>query len=261
MQLSQLFHYPVKSCAGFPLTQASAQLMGLEGDRCWMVADSSGKFITGRQWPRMVLIRPNITPTGLRLEAPDMEPIEVSYRDYVQPQASTVWSYAFQAWGGSAEVDDWLSFFLGTECRLLYIGQQSQRLLRSDESKPLAFADGYQYLLIGEHSLADLNQRLPDAVPMLQFRPNLVVSGAEAFAEDEWKVLRIGSVVFDVVKPCERCIFTTVDPESGQMHPQKQPLVTLNQYRAFPAGTLFGQNLVARNSGLLMLGDEVEVLA
>ncbi|MDQ5887498.1 MAG: uncharacterized protein QG667_787, partial [Pseudomonadota bacterium] len=123
------------------------------------------------------------------------------------------------------------------------------------------FADGYQYLLIGEHSLADLNQRLPDAVPMLQFRPNLVVSGAEAFAEDEWKVLRIGSVVFDVVKPCERCIFTTVDPESGQMHPQKQPLVTLNQYRAFPAGTLFGQNLVARNSGLLMLGDGVEVLA
>ena len=148
MQLSQLFHYPVKSCAGFSLTQASAQLSGLEGDRCWMVADSSGNFITGRQWPRMVLIRPVITPTGLRLEAPDMEPIEVSYQDYLQPQASTVWSYEFQAWRGPTEVDDWLSFFLGTDCRLLYIGQQSQRLLRSDASKPLTFADGYQYLLI-----------------------------------------------------------------------------------------------------------------
>ncbi len=261
MQLSQLFHYPVKSCAGISLTQASAGLIGLEGDRCWMVADSSGKFITGRQWPRMVLIRPSITPSGLRLEAPDMEPIEVNYQDYVRPQLSTVWRDEFQAWTGATEVDDWLSFFLGTDCHLLYIGAQSQRLLRSDESKPLTFADGYQYLLIGERSLADLNQRLSDAVPMMQFRPNLVVSGAEAFAEDEWKVLRIGSVVFDVVKPCERCIFTTVNPESGQMHPQKQPLATLNQYRSFPAGTLFGQNLVARNSGMLKLGDAVEVLA
>lgn len=261
MLLSQLYHYPIKSCAGIALLQSEASLMGLQGDRCWMLADRDGHFITGRQWPRSVLIRPTISATGLQLDAPDMASLSVNMADYVMPLQSTVWSYKFEAYAGPGEVDDWLSFFLGTECRLLFIGQPSRRLLRSDESKPLAFADGYQYLLTSEASLADLNQRLAQPVAMLQFRPNLVVSGAKAFAEDDWKVVRIGSVLFDVVKPCERCIFTTVNPLSGEMHRDKQPLATLNGYRAFPMGTLFGQNLVARNSGLLRLEDEVEVLA
>lgn len=261
MLLSQLYHYPIKSCAGLALARSDAGLMGLQGDRCWMLADRDGKFITGRQWPRTVLIRPSPTATGLVLDAPDMASLQVNAADYTIPVPSTVWSYQFEAYAGPDVVDDWLSFFLGTECRLLFIGPSSRRWLRSDTSKPLAFADGYQYLLTSEASLADLNRRLAQPVDMLQFRPNLVVSGAAAFAEDDWKVLRIGAVLFDVVKPCERCIFTTVDPLTGEMHRDKQPLATLNGYRAFPMGTLFGQNLVARNKGLLQQGDMVEVLA
>lgn len=260
MQLTQLYRYPVKSCAGFSLEHSTAGLMGLTGDRVWMVADQNGKFLTGRQLPAMVLIRPSPTADGLLLQAPDMEPLAVRSADYRQPLHTSVWSYQFDAWGGPAEADDWLSFYLGVECRLVYIGDRSQRLLRSDPSKPLGFADGYQYLLISEASLAELNRRLPRPVSMLQFRPNLVVGGVAAFDEDRWKVVRIGEVEFDVVKPCERCIFTTVDPQTGHFDSQQQPLATLNQFRAFEAGTLFGQNLVARNAGRLRLGDPLTVL-
>lgn len=260
MQLTQLYRYPVKSCAGLPLSESPAGLMGLAGDRLWMIADRNGKFITGRQLPQMVLIRPTPLTDGLQLDAPDMEPLRVNCGEFRQPLHSTVWGYEFPAWAGPTEADDWLSFFLGIDCRLVYIGDQSARLLRSDPTKPLGFADGYQYMLIGEASLAELNRRLPQAVEMLQFRPNLVVAGGDAFAEDEWQAIRIGEVEFDVVKPCERCIFTTVDPQTGQFDAAKQPLATLNQFRSFPMGTLFGQNLVARNAGHLRLGDTVEVL-
>ena len=261
MQLTQLYRYPVKSCAGFALAESAAGLMGLEGDRCWMVADRSGKFITGRQVPQMVLIRPTPLADGLLLDAPDMEPLQVKCADFGERLHATVWGYQFDAWAGSAEADDWLSFMLGVDCRLVYIGAQSQRQLRSDPGKPLGFADGYQYLLIGEASLAELNRRLSQPVPMLQLRPNLVVGGSAPFAEDAWRAIRIGDVEFDVVKPCERCIFTTVDPLTGRFDPARQPLATLNQFRAFPAGTLFGQNLVVRNAGHLRLGDTVEILA
>ena len=157
MQLTQLYRYPVKSCAGFSLAESPAGLMGLEGDRCWMVADRSGKFITGRQVPQMVLLRPTPLADGLLLEAPEMLPLQVECADFGERLHATVWGYQFDAWAGSAEADDWLSFMLGVDCRLVYIGAQSQRQLRSDPGKPLGFADGYQYLLIGEASLKNLS--------------------------------------------------------------------------------------------------------
>ncbi|CDL09508.1 Flavodoxin reductases (ferredoxin-NADPH reductases) family 1 [Klebsiella pneumoniae IS43] len=127
---------------------------------------------------------------------------------------------------------------------------------------PLSFADGYPYLLANEASLRDLQQRCPASVSIEQFRPNLVVTGAAAWDEDSWKVIRIGEVVFDVAKPCSRCIFTTVSPERGQKHPAGEPLETLKRFRtALDNGDVdFGQNLIARNSGVIRVGDEVEIL-
>jgi uncharacterized protein YcbX len=93
-----------------------------------------------------------------------------------------------------------------------------------------------------------------------QFRPNLVVTGGLG---RRWKVIRIGEVIFDVVKPCSRCIFTTVSPERGQKHPSGSRLSTLQRFRtALDNGDVdFGQNLIARNSGVIRVGDELEMLA
>lgn len=128
---------------------------------------------------------------------------------------------------------------------------------------PLGFADGYPFLLINEASLHDLQQRCPAGVRMEQFRPNLVVSGASAWAEDSWSSLRIGEIIFDVPKPCSRCVFTTVSPQHGRKHPAGEPLNTLQRFRSALDGSGdidFGLNLVARSSGIVRAGDEVEIL-
>lgn len=128
--------------------------------------------------------------------------------------------------------------------------------MKRHDAVPLSFADGYPYLLANEASLRDLQQRCPASVSIEQFRPNLVVTGAAAWDEDSWKVIRVGEVVFDVAKPCSRCIFTTVSPERGQKHPSGEPLETLKRFRtAQDNGDVdFGQNLIARNSGVIRVG-------
>lgn len=113
-------------------------------------------------------------------------------------------------------INQWLSGFFSRDVQLRWVGPQLTRRVKRHNAVPLGFADGYPYLLTNEASLRDLQQRCPAGVQMEQFRPNLVVSGVAAWEEDSWKVLRIGDVIFDVVKPCSRCIFTTVSPEKGQ---------------------------------------------
>ncbi|MCF9011005.1 MOSC domain-containing protein, partial [Pseudomonas carnis] len=120
--------------------------------------------------------------------------------------------------------------------------------------------DGYPLLLIGQGSLDDLCEKIGRPMQMLRFRPNLVIEGAEAFAEDGWKRLRIGDVEFRVVKPCSRCILTTVDPQTGERSPDREPFATLETYRKTEKGAMFGQNLVNDGIGRLEVGMPVTVL-
>ena len=261
MHLSSLYIYPIKSCAGTSLAEAAVTDMGLAGDRRWMLADKGGRFLTGREHPRLVQVSIALNDAGFVATAPDAEPLTVVQRDFTEAVPTGVWRQEFDAWRGSDEADDWFSFYLGLECQLLHIGAQPARRLKVDETLPMSFADGYPYLLIGENSLADLNSRLARPVSMRNFRPNLVVANAPAFAEDGWQRIRIGTIEFEMAKPCERCVFTTVDPDSGNLHPERQPLVTLGGYRRSEAGILFGMNVIARATGVLRVGDPVEVIA
>ncbi len=172
-----------------------------------------------------------------------------------QDAPTEVWGTHFTARIAPDAINKWLSGFFSREVQLRWVGPQMTRRVKRHNTVPLSFADGYPYLLANEASLRDLQQRCPASVKMEQFRPNLVVSGASAWEEDSWKVIRIGDVVFDVVKPCSRCIFTTVSPEKGQKHPAGEPLKTLQSFRtAQDNGDVdFGQNLIARNSGVIRL--------
>jgi hypothetical protein len=125
----------------------------------------------------------------------------------------------------------------------------------------VGFADGFPLLLLSRASLEELNRQLPRAVRMENFRPNLVVEGCAPFAEDTWKRLRVGSVELEVVKPCARCVFTTVDPLTGQKAADGEPLRTLTRVRRIQGKAMFGQNVVVRRPGMLQVGDAVEVLA
>jgi uncharacterized protein YcbX len=262
--LTSLFRYPLKSAAGQSLEHATVEPLGLECDRRWMAVRPDGSFLTGRDAPSLVRVRALPGPEGLRLSAPGLPELLVP-----PPPADaarldvTVWEDTCSTARASAEADRWLSEYLGQPAALVYVDARMERPVDPRYAAPedrVGFADGFPLLLCSEASLADLNQRLLRPVPMARFRPNLVVDGCEPFAEDGWRRLRIGTVELASVKPCARCVFTTVEPETGGYDPAQEPMRTLSTYRRTGGKVLFGQNVIVRRPGTVRLGDAVEVL-
>jgi uncharacterized protein len=163
------------------------------------------------------------------------------------------------------EVAQFLSNVLGMPMELVYLANPEARpvdLAFGHPGDTTSFADGYPVLLTSASSLDELNQRLPTDIEMLRFRPNLVISGATPWAEDTWKVFRIGDVTFRVAKPCARCIVTTRDPDTGEQRDPREPLKTLAKFhRAANGGIIFGQNLIPDTVGSIRVGDTVEVIS
>jgi uncharacterized protein YcbX len=225
-----------------------------------MLVDETGKFLSQRQLPRMALITVLLEGEQLVVKAPNRETLSIPLhldRNRIPVQ---VWNDVCEAIPLGEEVSQWFSEFLETSCQLVYMPDSSFRPVNpryTTDKQQVSFADGFPFLLISEASLQDLNQRLDEPVPMNRFRPNLVVSGCEAFAEDGWCSIRIGSIPFRVVKPCERCIITTVNQALGIRG--KEPLQTLAQYRRRNGQILFGQNLIQGKLGTLQVGDSVEI--
>ena len=207
----------------------------------------------------MTLVTPSIQGDRLRIEAPGMPPLETPLHPApVVATQVTVWDDTVSAaWAGESAAS-WFTEFLGTPCSLVHMAED---VLRSADpayapsGARVSFADGFPFLLISEESLADLNGRLGRALPMNRFRPNLVVSGGEAFAEDGWDRLEIGGIGLRVVKPCGRCVVTTTDQSTGERG--QEPLRTLATYRRQGGEVMFGQNVVHENTGRLRVGDQV----
>jgi uncharacterized protein YcbX len=265
--LSELYRYPVKSAAYEPLESVRLDALGLEGDRRWMVVEAAnGRFLTQRLLPQMGRIEARWQDDfhGLRLRAPGMQDIfvPVPERD-ANLRGVLIWRDTLQVPDAGDEVAQWLSSFLGRDVRLVQMPEQRARQVDTAYAEPgehVHFADGFPLLLIGQGSLDDLSTKVGRPLEMLRFRPNLVVTGAEPFAEDGWKRIRIGDVTFKVAKPCSRCILTTIDPHTGERDAAREPLATLLGYRNVNGEALFGQNLLAENRGELKLGMPVEVL-
>jgi len=262
-RLSAIHVFPIKSCAPLLPGEARVEPRGLAGDRRWMIADASGRFLTARQHPRLTLVRPRPDGDGLRLDAPGMATLRLAPPAAGTRVEATVWKSTVQALPASVEADAWISAWLGLPARFVYMDADCVCAVDPDHGQPgdeVSFADGYPLMLISQAALDALNTRLAQPVPMLRFRPSLVVAGTAPHAEDDWKRIRVGDVVFDVVKPCTRCVFTTVDFERGEFDPSGEPLRTLTTYRRTPKGVTFGQNLIPRGRGTLRVGDAVEVL-
>ncbi len=262
LRLSSLHLYPIKSCGGLSPTEWDVDGFGLRHDRRWMVVDLTGDFVTQREEPRLALVRPALVDHSLVLRAPGMPelplPLVPRTRERVKVQ---VWDDITEGVPVSPEAAQWLSRFLGRLVRLVWMPNDVVR-----ETDPeyavghrVSFADGFGFLLISEASLTALNRRLEVSLPMNRFRPNLVVSGSEPFAEDRWRELRLGALELTVVKPCDRCVTTTTDQETAERG--VEPLRTLATFRK-PGGTvMFGQNLVHRGTGQLAVGMPVEVVS
>lgn len=263
--LASIHIYPLKSCAPLALDDAVIGKRGIDHDRRWMVTDTEGKFLTGRQYPRLTLIHAEPAGDALRLSAPDMPTLHLPMpAAHVARVGVQVWKSRVVALPADAAADAWISAFLGLSAHLVCMDPAGTRGVDPDYSlagDEVSFADGYPLLLISQAALDQLNARLAMPVPMLRFRPNLVVAGTAPHAEDGWKRVRIATVEFDVVKPCIRCVFTTVDFERGQFDESGEPLRTLLTYRRTPKGVSFGQNLIPRRHGTVRTGDAVHVMA
>lgn len=251
MHISGLFLYPIKSGAGVSVDRWELDDRGLVGDREFMVVDAEGAFLTQREEPKLALVQWRdpyvVTPAGQAAVVPGPT------RDV------EVWGFVGPALDCGEEVAQLLSDFLGRTCRLVRTGPDHARRSDDDQSG-IGFADGYPLLLIGEASLAALNERLPTPLPMDRFRPNIVVAGSAPFAEDQWHRIELGGLPVDVVKPCLRCAITRVDQATG-VRGDGEPLRTLGQFRKVKGGVQFGQNLVHRATGMLAVGDPVTVPA
>lgn len=258
--LSEIHRYPIKSTAGEPLPVSEITPSGLPFDRAFMVADASGRMVTGRTDPRLVQVVARADGATLTLAAPGCASLAVPLSVFNQPAPASVWKDEFPAFCGAGQADAWLSAWLGRPVRLLFIGQESARRVRSQPEVALGFADGFPLLLIGQGSLDELNRRVGRELAMARFRPNLVVTGAAPFAEDTWRRIRIGEVILRIEKPCERCVFTTVDPQTGKKSADQEPLRALATFRKTPAGVLFGQNVLVETAGQIAAGMEVEIL-
>lgn len=264
MRVTGLFFYPIKSCAGTALEQATIAARGFVEDRAWLVTDADGVFQTQREMPRLALIHPQVTDDGLVLSAPAMPPLAVDRRADGARRTVQVWNDPCTTVDQGAEPAVWLTTFLGTPCRLVRMLDDFVRATDPAYSVGLqgqvGFADGYPFLLMTEASLADLNSRMTAPLPMNRFRPNIVVTGSEPYAEDGWRHIRIGGITFAVVKPCERCVITTVDQATAAT--AREPLRTLASYRQVRGkGVMLGQNLIHTATGTIRVGDAMDIVS
>jgi len=260
--LAALYRYPVKSLRGEAFDALEVTPRGLAFDRRWMLVDGDGGFLTQRQHPRMALIQARVgADGGLQLQAPGMPPLEVAPPDAGRRMTVRVWGDRLPAAPVDPAVGRWLGGILGISCHLVCLADDVRRPVDPDYARPddqVGFADGFPFLLISQASLDDLNARLEHPVPMLRFRPNLVVTGCAAFAEDGWRRIRIGGLSFRVAKPCSRCVIPTIDLETAEKG--REPMRTLLSYRRRDNKVYFGQNLIHDGLGTLRVGMPVEVL-
>jgi uncharacterized protein YcbX len=262
--ISSLIYYPIKACRGFEVESAKIERMGLQHDRRMMVVTSEGGFLTQREFPRLAWVTPKLDREILALSAPNFESIQLGIRTTGTPIAVDVWkSNGVASIDQGDEAAEWFSDWLGSPVRLVHIADGFKRRVNEsyavNEDDHTGFADGYPILLTSEEGLQDLNARLETPVPMNRFRPNVVVRGCAPFEEDSWNRIRAGDVEMAVVKPCARCVVTTIDKET--LDKSKEPLKTLGRYRKHPLGAIFGQNVIPLNEGHLRPGMQVEVLS
>jgi uncharacterized protein len=264
--LASVHIYPLKGCRAVDLQESVIEPWGLAGDRRWLLIDSDSQFITQRKHPALARLVVRYGPgADITVSSDGYRPTRVPAPDGSGELLKvTVWRSMVLAAAAGAEADAWFSAYLGEPVRLVYLDDPTRRAVDprfSREGDVVSFADGYPLLLTNTGSLDQLGEWLTASgdqpVPMNRFRPNVVVTGCEPWAEDRWRRIRIGSVPFRVAKPCGRCVVTTTDQTTGERG--TQPLRILAAHRRFGKNVVFGQNLIPDSPGLIRAGDPVEV--
>ncbi len=265
LKVSELFIYPIKSLGGISLQSAEVTDRGLKHDRRWLLIDEHNCFFTQRDFPRMTLLRTKIIDNILQISDKNnsTNKIEIPIGEFTDEELQVrIWDDTVTANVVGTKINKWFSDFLGINCKLVYMPDETKREVSKEHAKEneiVSFADGYPFLIIGQSALDDLNRRLTNPVPITNFRPNIVFTGGDAFEEDNWSEIRIGEMTFFAVKPCARCVITTIDQETAAK--KKEPLATLSAYRRKGSKILFGENLIHKGTGQINVDDEIKIIS
>ncbi|MCU7550763.1 MOSC domain-containing protein [Chitinophagaceae bacterium LB-8] len=263
LQVSEIFIYPIKSLGGISLSSAVVTDRGLQYDRRWMLVDEQGEFMTQRTNAEMALLQVEVVEGGLRVyHKKNNASIVISFAPQTgETTLVQVWGDRCRAKVVGHDVDNWFSDMLSAKCRLVYMPETTRRQVDRRYAKNreiTSFSDGYPFLVIGQASLDDLNNRLKEKLPMNRFRPNIVFTGGQPFEEDQWSHFVIHDIHFYGVKLCSRCVVTTINQDEGKAG--KEPLKTLATYRLSNNNIYFGQNLLHQGEGILQVGDSIDVI-
>lgn len=263
--LTDIYVYPIKSLGGIRLNEALIEKRGLQYDRRWMLTDENGQFLTQRKYAQMSLLQVEISENGLQVshKKQQIQPLFIPFEPSDEKtKLVNIWEDISFAFEENADTNKWFSEALGITCKLVFMPDNAMRQVDQQYARPkdlVSFADAYPFLIIGEESLKDLNLRLTDPIPMDRFRPNLVFSGGAAFDEDTWTEFTIDGATFFPVKPCARCVVTTIDQQTAKK--SDEPLKTLATYRTQNNKIMFGQNLIHNGAGrMLKVGQTLEII-
>ena len=266
LNIDTITTYPLKSAGGMALEECQVLPYGLQYDRNWAVFDKNLKVITAREFPQLLGISVMIERENLMIIHDSRPVLNIAADTGKVFHNLQVFGENASGYDTGKVARDFFSDYLGTDCFLMYMGNNHARHVSPKYGgKPqdvVTYADECPVLLISEASLRDLNGRLEEPVTMHHFRPNLTVAGCQPYEEDNWKKIRIGDCEFEVSQQCQRCVLTTIDPVSQQKSPQQEPLRTLATYRKHPGdGVAFGVHLIPRKTGKISTGDKVLIIS
>lgn len=262
LSISQLFVHPLKSAKSVQSEQLLLDQHGALNDRRWMVVDRHGKFVSQRSVPSLCLVEAKLDSSNrLTLSAPSLPNclVEFDSSDQIEVQ---IWNDGLIATDCGDIAAEWLSNHLAKPCRLVHLPSTATRQVDPTYAAigtTVSFADGFPLLVIGQASLDHLNSQLATPIGMQRFRPNIVISGGTAHIEDGWKEIKIGEVSLSLVKPCSRCVIPSINPQTAKKRDDVIP--TLSRYRRQGREINFGMNAIHKNTGIIRLGDHVEIIA
>jgi uncharacterized protein YcbX len=269
--LHSLHVHPVKALRGQTPHEAVVEPWGLAGDRRWALTDDAGRIVTQREHPSLASAAAELLPDGgIRVSASGLEPLDIAVPEGVGTKTAKWSGEKIETVPACAEASEWFSTYLGEDVTLVHLDDPATRRPLDDlphgrPGETVTMADACPLLLTTLASLDALNSLItqgdhPDEgpLPMNRFRPNVVVSGTAPWAEDDWRRIAVGDVVFRVAKTCGRCVVTTTDQSTAQRG--KEPLRTLARHRRFGDQLVFGQYLVPQTPGTIRVGDPVTVL-
>jgi uncharacterized protein len=263
LTISELYIYPIKSLAGIVKETVEITNTGFKHDRRWMLVDENNMFLSQRTHPQMALLQPIETEAGI-VVAHKKNPLKsIKIPFYNEGKATimvSIWDDICEAIEVSAICSQWFSDMLQINCKLVYMPNETKRLVDkryATNNEVTSFSDGYPILMIAQASLDNLNTKLIDAIPMNRFRANIVFTGGHAHIEDEMELFSINGLDFLGVKPCSRCVITTINQQNSEKG--KEPLKTLATYRTKNNKIYFGQNVLQQQNGFISLGNEIEI--